>query len=185
MLIVTKEAVISSAVQGMFYGMSCFNNCRRRTAHSQEYVRCRLVAAHVFSDIPDLDSQWKGQTTLQLYDAGSDHGLIATIHDGEFRLLLSVCLTEDLQRDYQEWVLVNIRLMWAIVDKGPHSAGEGPGILSDPSGPTWIAKGTLYSCQTVILDAVVVCASTVYEGSVERADKCRSTVPMLSGRICI
>lgn len=95
MLTVTEAVLIAILLQGMLYSVSFSNICRRRMINSLEPAPCRLVAVHVFPDVLDLDPQREGQTTLQLYDASSDYSLIVAIHDGVFKLLLSICRTED------------------------------------------------------------------------------------------
>lgn len=64
---------------------------------------------------------------------------------------------EDLRRGHQQWILDVSRLVWGIVDKGPSSVGGIEGYFSDASRVSWTVKGVMYSCQTLILDAVVVC----------------------------
>lgn len=55
-------------------------------ADSREHAPCRPVVGHVFPYVLDFDSQWEGQTTIQLHDANSGHSFIVAFYDGVLSL---------------------------------------------------------------------------------------------------
>ncbi|TCD61392.1 hypothetical protein EIP91_008529 [Steccherinum ochraceum] len=55
-----------------------------------------------------------------------------------------------------EWLLDVIRLVQGVVVVGPRLSSGIDGYFADASRISWMMKGILYSCQTLILDAVVI-----------------------------